>query len=530
MKIKVFSGLVAHWVLAIILLGLTISDITAQAPRVSKTNIESFPTSLKSQLAEDPHTIHNPKTTISAAVLPSFYTGAVRAVRYRLVEGSTLIDDCTICGRPTILVPIRGSFWLVPTGQDMWFSYFAIRCLWFKSVFPGMEYKGRMEGTYEIGGDFALVHQMTLEGCINNFENLKFDSGVAFPIVGFPWIEIDLLQVPPADPLHTFSMHLVAVPWPDVWFSTEESFTSSAQDDISKISDGDILSPTGRVIRSNNQLTVNLGIMPIVPDIGLDSILGLVPQSSELPRPCCEIWFSAEQDIHSETLGQLHHGDLLSNGGRIVRNYTDFIGAFSPMPPIPDFGLDAIALDTNGHLLFSVEEDFFSEKLGRTIGHGDFLSEDGHIFKTIGDLLANFHPIEPRPIPFGLDAAYVWPHGEVWFSIEVDFADLHLGTIGHGDLLSDTGRVIARNQELVESFGPIEDLTDFGLDGIQVLWPFLPPDFDFDGDVDFVDFALFASYWQETGYTICSRADLNCDGKMDFLDVQEFGVNWLIGK
>ena len=82
----------------------------------------------------------------------------------------------------------------------------------------------------------------------------------------------------------------------------------------------------------------------------------------------------------------------------------------------------------------------------------------------------------------------------------------------------------------MESFGPIEDLADFGLDGLQVLWPFLPPDFDFDGDVDFVDFALFAADWQETGCAICSRADLNCDGKVDLLDLQEFGVNWLVGK
>ena len=529
METKEFSVSAVHRIVAITISGLAIQVLTAQAPRASNTNIESVPVSLKSQLAEEPHTIHNPQTTISAAALPPFETGAVRAIRYRLIEGSTLVDDCTVCGRPTIQTPIRGSFWLIPTGQDMWFSYFAIRCLLFKSVVPEMEYKGRMEGTYEIGGDFALVHQMTLEGCINKFEDLKFDSGVVFPKVGFPWVEIDLLEVPPTDPLHTFSMHLVAVRWPEVWFSTEYGFISSVQD-ISKISDGDILSPAGRVIRSNNQLTINLGIMPIVPHIGLDAILNLVPQSTVLPRPCCEIWFSAEQDIHSETLGQLHHGDLLSNAGRIVRSYIDLIGAFSPMPPIPDCGLDAIALDADGHLLFSVEEDFFSEKLGRTIGQGDLLSEDGRIFKTIGDLLTNFEPIEPRPISFGLDAAYVWPHGEVWFSIESDFVDLRLGTIGHGDLLSDTGRIIARNQELVESFGPIEDLADFGLDGLQVLWPLLSPDFDFDDDVDFVDFASFAADWQKTSNTICSRADLNCDGKSDFLDLQEFGVNWLAGK
>ncbi|MDH4241043.1 MAG: hypothetical protein OEW48_15910, partial [Phycisphaerae bacterium] len=123
MKTKVFSGSAAHWILAIILSGLAISVLTVQVLSASKTNIESVPVSLKSQLAEDPHTIHNPQTTISAIALPSFGTGASKAVRYRLVEGSTLVDDCTICGRPTIQIPIRGSFWLIPTGQDMWFSY-----------------------------------------------------------------------------------------------------------------------------------------------------------------------------------------------------------------------------------------------------------------------------------------------------------------------------------------------------------------------------------------------------------------------
>jgi hypothetical protein len=89
--------------------------------------------------------------------------------------------------------------------------------------------------------------------------------------------------------------------------------------------------------------------------------------------------------------------------------------------------------------------------------------------------MAAFQPIDPVPANFGLDAAHVWPSGEIWFSTEVSFTDSRLGPVGKGDLLSDTGRVVARNRELLEIFSPIEDLADFGLDALQV---FLPVQFE----------------------------------------------------
>src|ERR1043166_9521586 len=49
------------------------------------------------------------------ALLSLFTFSAIAAEppwRYQLLEGSSLADECLICGRPTIIIPMRGSFTL----------------------------------------------------------------------------------------------------------------------------------------------------------------------------------------------------------------------------------------------------------------------------------------------------------------------------------------------------------------------------------------------------------------------------------
>ena len=75
-----------------------------------------------------------------------------------------------------------------------------------------------------------------------------------------------------------------------------------------------------------------------------------------------------------------------------------------------------------------------------------------------GPLKALSFDTNPFLSDFGLDAAYIRPRGEIWFSTEVDFTDQRFGHIGHGDLLSDTGRVVVRNLELVRRFTPVQDV------------------------------------------------------------------------
>jgi hypothetical protein len=280
----------------------------------------------------------------------------------------------------------------------------------------------------------------------------------------------------------------------DLLFSTASGFHAARLDpdainSAPYISPGSLLSRRGHVVYTNAELTAMLGIMPPVPDLGLDAvIIG--------PR---EIWFSfadEQSPVWSERLGTLlRPGDLLSDAGRVVRTNARLVAAFHPMPPVGDYGLDAVARGAGRAILFSTRLGFFSESLGAGIGHGDLLSETGRVVRTNAQLLEAFHPVDAA-VDYGLDAVIVRPFGEIWFSTETGFTDAILGSVGHGDLLSSNGYVVARNLDLLQEFGPLEDAANFGLDAAALPILPCPSDIDQDGDTDGDDvegFRFFAS-------------------------------------
>ena len=120
-------------------------------------------------------------------------------------------------------------------------------------------------GDYWIGGELPPDHRMVLDVNINGTD-VHLDSGLHMATSRFPMIEITLVQdpLPPDDP---YVLHLIAVPRVPMWFSTETPFETTSGD---VISDGDVLSISGRVICDNAYLTRNLGIAPPAPDIGYD--------------------------------------------------------------------------------------------------------------------------------------------------------------------------------------------------------------------------------------------------------------------
>ncbi|HYV31833.1 MAG TPA: hypothetical protein VEO53_12115, partial [Candidatus Binatia bacterium] len=89
-------------------------------------------------------------------------------------------------------------------------------------------------------------------------------------------------------------------------------------------------------------------------------------------------------------------------------------------------------------------------------------------------LLARFDPADPKK-DYGLDAVWVWPSGEIWFSTEDGFYGQHFDYYGPGDLLSDQGYVVYTNLELLGAFAPTEDLGDFGLDALFIVSDAAPP-------------------------------------------------------
>ncbi len=330
----------------------------------------------------------------------------------------------------------------------------------------------------------------------------------------------------------TMTLHLKAhevnLPPPplDIWFSTENGFTSGRLSNtagtLRHISTGDLLSRRGFVVRTNHQLTRNLGIMPIVPDLGLDAAT---------VGPKGRIAFSFEEQnaqIWSETLGRwLKHGDLLSEDGYVIATNEHLLARFVRMPPVNDAGLDAVTVAANTDILFSTETGFFSQALGQAVSHGDLLSSRGRIVRKNAQLLANFRIVPSAGTPptadYGLDAIIVRPAGEFWFSTEVGFVDERLGSISDGDLLSTRGYVVARNLDLVSAFAPIEDVSNFGLDAAAVPVAVSVADFDMDGCVGPADLSLFKGASLGPACLAAQPEEGDLDGDGD-IDMNDFGI------
>lgn len=403
--------------------------------------------------------------------LPAFAgaesAGQEQTWRYTLLPESTLTDDCNLCGRPTIQLPLRGTFDLRLIDENPLFARYAVSNFDLQAGWGGeLQYRVTGEGEVSVGGEVALTQEWRLTLAIENGGGTR---GGEFtnkePMVERPWPMLKV-AVDETDPgLLFYRIDLAAAPFCELWFSTTAGMTPAVPEPFEdRLTGGDLLASDGRVVKRNRELTRHLGLMPIVPDLGLEAIDIL---------PGGEVAFSILEDVFSETLGTLHHGDVLSDRGNVLRGFAGFSGAFGPEPPPGDQGLDALQFGAEDEVWFSVKEGLFSETLGRQIGRGDLLSSRGVVLKTNAELLERFKPRDAKA-DYGLDAVHVWPSGEVWFSVEEGFQGPNFEHYGHGDLLSDQGYVVIRNLDLVAPISPLEDLADFGLDALFIVTD-LPP-------------------------------------------------------
>jgi hypothetical protein len=381
---------------------------------------------------------------------------------YQLLHDSGLADDCPICDRPTILAPMSGSFSLRLVDSNPLFTRYALENISFTAGAGFRTYVIRGNGTFQIGGEVALLQTMSLQ--------VQIDDGVsnklcyftnASPIVNRRWPMIDIaLDQTNGTFTQTYSLRLTAAPLREIWFSTKEFFmASNAVVGATFIEGGDLISNAGRVIKRNGELFSSVGIHVPGPDLGLDAVDIL---------PGGEIAFSLGSGAPSDTLGPIHHGDLLSTRRGILRRNQDLLAAFVVQPPAPDVGLDAVHILDSGEILFSIQSNIFSEGLGMTLHRGDLLSSTGAVMRSHQQMLGRFHPSKPAD-DYGLDALFVWPSGEIWFSTEDDFQDQEIGDVSAGDLLSDQGYVVLRQAELLAAFAPIQNPPAFGLDALYVV-------------------------------------------------------------
>jgi hypothetical protein len=386
-------------------------------------------------------------------LLVSLFTLSVAAAeqpwRYQLLEGSFLMDDCLICGRPTFLIPMRGSFDLRRGEVSPIAQKFLIENAEFTA---GSDYTFKGSGTYDLVGDFAVRQVVTLTGTLqtpSGTNKVAFTNETSGPTRRWPMLQFRVVQTN-GTLLNTITLDVAAAPLREIWFSTRTNFVRAIKLD-NTVSDGDLLSTVGRIVKRNSELQTFPG--PTYANLGLDAF---------------DIFAGGAFAFSTETKGPLNDGDLVEAGA--IRRWNESFMMWIDPAPVADPGLDAWHLQGSETPYFSTKQDVGA------FGHGDILMGDAEAatvsaFRKNSDLLARFHPAVAQD--YGLDAMYFWPGGEIWFSTATGFTDTQLGEISDGDLLSDAGYVVYRNADLTAALQPLGDPpTDFGLDVVYVVSDF----------------------------------------------------------
>ncbi len=95
--------------------------------------------------------------------------GTNQVWRFTLLTGLAFFEDCEICGGPTFLLPMQGTFDFSFLGTTNWYDYFAITNIDFSFTDQNgtaSHISGR--GTCTVGGDFALQEWVNLELTLSN--------------------------------------------------------------------------------------------------------------------------------------------------------------------------------------------------------------------------------------------------------------------------------------------------------------------------------------------------------------------------
>ncbi len=138
---------------------------------------------------------------------------------YALVTGSELVDDCPICGRPTILAPLTGTFTLSLLDQNPLYTRYELTGISFHAgAQTGMQYKVSGSGIYQVGGEVAILQDLFLDVSIDNgFVTTKAQCVNTNRAVSQTWPKIGVsVDQTNGTPVQVYSLTLNAVPVPKV--------------------------------------------------------------------------------------------------------------------------------------------------------------------------------------------------------------------------------------------------------------------------------------------------------------------------
>ena len=187
-------------------------------------------------------------------------------------------------------------------------------------------------------------------------------------------------------------------------FSTEEDFMMTEgkpYDGIPYVSDGDLLSLDGQVCARNRDL---LRVFQVNRDLGLDAV-DIIDFDKRI------VAFSTELDDPNQKFGA---GDLLTTTGLVIPN----LALVAPFGIDYDIGLDEVKFMGKSESILEFLD--FAQGQDREFWGGGRLQE---ILKR-----------------FGID---------IWFTTEGTFGDVREKAILDGDLLSASGSIIVKQEDLL---------------------------------------------------------------------------------
>jgi hypothetical protein len=240
----------------------------------------------------------------------------------------------------------------------------------------------------------------------------------------------------------------------DLWFGTRTPTLSFSAKGFKYLAPGSVMSISGTVVATNQQLLAAFSPRFGFLDRGLDALAVTGTKADNT------ILFSTTHAFYSNALKRtIGDGDLINNKGQLLATNDQLLAAFSPRGS--NFGLDAVSVqDTSATLgteyWFSTARSFYSNALGTTVGSGDILSNRGTIVARAADLLAPFKP-QGGTDNLGLDSLQVLQEGGsqvFWFSTDRDFYSNSLHRlITSADLIASDGTIVMTQREITKNFG-----------------------------------------------------------------------------
>ena len=93
---------------------------------------------------------------------------------YALLSGSDLTDDCLICDRLSLPIPLQGTFELLPLDSNPLFTRYQLTNISFRTTGTnGRTYEVKGDGIYQVGGEVALRQDLTPNVQINVQQTLS---------------------------------------------------------------------------------------------------------------------------------------------------------------------------------------------------------------------------------------------------------------------------------------------------------------------------------------------------------------------